>query len=245
MGGASTDQRAAGRAGAVEEHGQADGAKALAPLSLRGISKRWPGAEPVLDGVDLELRPGTVLAICGRNGAGKTTLLRIASGLIAPDVGSVRIDGFSPEREGTEFQRRVGLVSAGNSGLYARLTPRHHLELWARLALLPRRRRAQAIERTSDRFELTPLGDKRVDRLSMGQRQRLRLALAFLHDPTVVFLDEPSNSLDDEANALLGAALDAHTAAGGAALVCVPSAWQAIPSVDAAMVLVRGRLEPV
>ena len=214
-----------------------------APLSLAGITKRWPGAPVVLDGVDVQLEPGTVLAIYGRNGAGKTTLLRIAAGLITADAGSVRADGYDVERDRTEFQRRIGLVSAGNSGLYARLKTEHHLDMWARLALVPRRRRVDAIERTVDQFDLGPLRGKRVDRLSMGQRQRLRLALAFVHDPTVVLLDEPTTSLDEEAVALLGGALDALKAAGGAAVVCLPSGPEVVPSVDAAMVLDGGRLE--
>lgn len=214
-----------------------------APLSLAGITKRWPGAPIVLDGVDVQLEPGTVLAIYGRNGAGKTTLLRIAAGLITPDAGSVRVDGYDVERDRTEFQRRIGLLSAGNSGLYARLKTEHHLDMWARLALVPRGRRAEAIERAVDLFDLAPLRGKRVDRLSMGQRQRLRLALAFVHDPTVVLLDEPTTSLDEQAVALLGGALDALKAAGGAAVVCLPSGPEVVPSVDAAMVLDGGRLE--
>jgi ABC-type multidrug transport system ATPase subunit len=197
----------------------------------------------VLDRVDLRLEAGTVVAIRGRNGAGKTTLLRIASGLIAPDRGAVRVDGFDPEREGTKFQRRIGLVSAGNSSLYARLKPEDHLEMWARLALVPRERRAAAIERVLDQFALEPLRHQRVDRLSMGQRQRLRLALAFLHEPTVVLLDEPTNSLDEDAVALLGDALDNLKASGGAGIVCLPSGPERAPSADAALVLADGRLE--
>jgi ABC-type multidrug transport system ATPase subunit len=239
--GTSTDMRVEGErwAGASPA-----GAGALAPLSLRGIHKCWPGSEPVLAGVDLELEPGSVLAISGRNGAGKTTLLRIACGLIRPDAGTVRADGFDPEADSTEFQRRVGLVSAGNSGLYARLRPEHHLDLWSRLALMPRKVREPAIARVAAQFDLEPLYGKRVDRLSMGQRQRLRLALAFLHDPTVVMLDEPSNSLDGEAIALLADALDALRRRGGAAIVCLPSGWSSALPVDADMVLAQGRLEP-
>lgn len=214
------------------------------PLALDGIVKRWPGAPPVLEGVSLRLEPGQAVAICGRNGAGKTTLLRIAAGLFGPDQGSVRLDGLDPEHDRTEFQRRLGFLSAGNSGLYARLKPEHHLELWSRLALVPKRRREAAIAGAVRAFELDPLCGKRVDRLSMGQRQRLRLALAFLHEPTVVLLDEPGTSLDDEGIAMIGAALERLKSRGGAAVVCLPSGWEAVPAVDAGFVLANGRLEP-
>ena len=214
------------------------------PLALRGIVKRWPGVPRVLEGVDLLLEPGSALAIVGRNGTGKTTLLRIAAGLIAPEEGSVRISEFDSERDRTEFQRRAGFVSAGNTGLYARLRVRHHLDMWAKLALLPRTARAKAIGRVTRTFALESLLDRRVDRMSMGQRQRLRLALAFLHDPLVVLLDEPATSLDDEGVAILGDAIAALKERGGAAVVCVPGHWEQIPALDAGFVLSDGRLAP-
>jgi ABC-2 type transport system ATP-binding protein len=214
------------------------------PVALDGIVKRWPGVPRVLEGVSLRLEPGSAVAICGRNGVGKTTLLRIAAGLFAPEQGTVRLSGLDPERERTEFQRRVGYLSAGNSGLYARLKPEHHLELQARLALIPKGERETAIAEVTRTFNLEPLCGRRVDRLSMGQRQRLRLALAFLHGPSVALLDEPGTSLDDEGIALIGAALDDLKARGGAAIICIPSHWEDLPSLDAGFVLSDGRLAP-
>src|SRR3954470_20064517 len=101
------------------------------PLSLEAIVKRWPGSPPILEGVDLELQRGAAIAISGPNGSGKTTLLRIASGLIDPDSGVVRVCGRRPDDDRTAFQRDVGFVSAGSTGLYARLKAEHHLDLWA------------------------------------------------------------------------------------------------------------------
>jgi ABC-2 type transport system ATP-binding protein len=208
------------------------------------VVKRWPDAPPIVEGVDLELDPGTAITISGHNGAGKTTLLRIASGLIEPDSGVVCVAGRRPEENRTEFQRRIGLVSAGNTGLYGRLKAEHHLDLWARLALIPRAARDAAIERAIRAFALEPLCGKRVDRLSMGQRQRLRLALGFLHDPALVLLDEPTTSLDEDGVELLGTALEALKARGGAAIVCLPSGWGPLPALDGHMTLRGGRLEP-
>jgi ABC-2 type transport system ATP-binding protein len=213
-------------------------------LELEGIVKRWPGvAAPVLDGVSLRVRRGETVAITGRNGAGKTTLLRIAAGLIVADEGRVAICGLDPERSRTECQRRLGFLAAGNSGLFARLKVEQHLDYWARLALLPRERRRQAIAATLVRFSLAELCGRRVDRLSMGQRQRLRIALAFLHEPDVVMLDEPLTSLDEEGAELVGHAIADLAAAGGAAVICAPTGEDAGADVDRVLVVADGGIE--
>jgi ABC-2 type transport system ATP-binding protein len=226
--------------------GEAAPGGAQAPvLDLQGIVKHWPSQPaPVLDAVSLQLPPATAAAISGRNGAGKTTLLRIAAGLIGAESGSVSVCGLDVNLDRTEFQRRIGFLAAGNSGLYARLKVEHHLDLWSRIALMPRRERRPAVEHAIETFDLEPLLGRRVDRLSMGQRQRLRLALAFVHSPTVVMLDEPATSLDEEGIALLQRAIDALKARGGAALVCLPSGWEQNLSIDRALVLSAGKVEP-
>jgi ABC-type multidrug transport system ATPase subunit len=203
-------------------------APAVAPLlELRGVVKRWPGAAaPVLGGVELAVCAGEAVAITGRNGTGKTTLLRIAAGMLLADAGSVRVAGLDPERDRTAYHARVGFLSAGDGGLYGRLTVEQHLDFWARLALLPRARRRAATERVRATFALAELCGRRVSRLSMGQRQRVRLALAFLHEPDLVLLDEPRTSLDDEGAQLLAAAVAELTARGGAAVVCAPGATE-------------------
>jgi ABC-type multidrug transport system ATPase subunit len=193
-------------------------------LSLVGVSKSWPGRDrAVLDDVSLTLQAGSAVRVGGANGAGKTTLLRIAAGLIRPEAGRIRLGVLDVEDDRTAFQRCVGFLSAASAGLYARLTVRDHLRLWSRLALLEGSARAASCERVLDALGLRPLADRRVDRLSMGQRQRVRLAGAFLHDPRVVMLDEPTTSLDDEGTGLLVAEVDRVRRAGGIALWCAPT----------------------
>src|SRR3954462_15623441 len=96
--------------------------KAWPPLELYDVVKRWRKDVPLLEGINLTIEPGESVWIGGRNGAGKTTLLRIAAGLIDPDGGLVRAFGLHPFRDRRAFQRRVGFLSAGNAGVYARLT---------------------------------------------------------------------------------------------------------------------------
>jgi ABC-type multidrug transport system ATPase subunit len=193
-------------------------------LDVRGVAKSWPGAAaPVLSGVDLALAPGTLAVVEGANGAGKTTLLRVIAGLLEPDRGEVRVCDVGLDEDRVAYQRGLGVASAGNAGLYARLGARSHLGFGARLQLLPRERRRERVDQAIERFELAAFAGRRVDRLSMGQRQRLRLAMAFLHEPPVVLLDEPATSLDASGQAVLERALSTHLGAGRAAVWFAPT----------------------
>jgi heme ABC exporter ATP-binding subunit CcmA len=193
-------------------------------LVLHDVTKRWRASDPPLfEGIDLELSPGTFAVVAGRNGAGKTTLLRIVAGMISPDRGVVRLEGLSPRRNRRAYHRRVGFLSAGSTGLYGRLTVAQHLAYWARLAFVPAGERDSKIAAALSRFELEDIVDRRANRLSMGQRQRLTLALAFLHDPLLVLLDEPWNSLDGQGIELANAVATEFASNGGTVLVCVPT----------------------
>jgi ABC-2 type transport system ATP-binding protein len=215
------------------------------PLALRGVCKRWAkDQEPVLQGLDLDLDIGTRTWIGGRNGVGKTTMLRIAAGLIDPESGRATFWGATAAERRVQYQRMVSFLPAGDRGLYARLTVRHQLEFWARIALVPPAEVAARIERTLDTFELRELERRRVDRMSMGQRQRLRIAMTFLPGPEVVLLDEPLTSLDGEAAAILYAAIDRHVEAGGALLWCSPTGERLDLDFDARYELQGGRLVP-
>jgi heme ABC exporter ATP-binding subunit CcmA len=212
-----------------------------APLAARGVTRRF-GDHTVLEDLDLTLGAGEVALVEGSNGAGKTTLLRIAAGLLAPDAGQVTVLGLDPIREREEYGRHIALLSAGDRGLYARLTVRQNLEFFAALALVPRPRRAGAIGQAVTRFSLEPLADRRVDRLSTGQRQRVRLAGALLHDPAVVLLDEPASSLDLDGMEHLRGALAEVTGRGGTVLWCAPSGTSASLPADRVYMLGGGAL---
>lgn len=214
------------------------------PLRLLGVSKTWRNrTRPVLDGVDLDLGEGTVTWVSGDNGAGKTTLLRIACGLLAPDRGRVTVRCFDLESEPQQCKRRLGFLPAGSSGLYARLTTRQQLEYWSRLAFVPSRERERVVQGAIERFGLTKLAGSRLDRISMGERQRVRLAMAFLHAPDLVLLDEPRNSLDSAGLALLVDAIEELRSRGGAALWCSPSGDTLPLAADAELLVRGGRLE--
>lgn len=212
-------------------------------LHLDAITKRWGRDKLVLADVDLTIAPGESVGLIGSNGAGKTTLLRIAAGLIAPDSGQVRVDGLDPATDRRRYQQRIGFVPAGQSGLYARLTVDFHLDYCARIMFVPAAERRARIEAAAALFELDELRDRRVDRLSMGQRQRVRLALGLVHRPSLLLLDEPENSLDERGKGLLRSALEALVAEGRTVVWCAPSADDLGVARDAVYELGGGRLE--
>lgn len=218
------------------------GPVANAPLlKLESISKAW-GTKVVLDDVTLDLAPGTLTWLAGANGVGKTTLLRIASGLLAPSAGGVSLDGLHPKRDRREYRRRLGFLSAGDKGIYARLKVHDHLRLCARLALMPDAEVEPAIDGIVALAGLGDLLPLRADRISMGQRQRLRLAMTFLHAPYLVLLDEPLNSLDEAGAATLQRCIGAVLERSGAVLWCSPAHDRDRAAFDRRVWLEQGKL---
>jgi ABC-type multidrug transport system ATPase subunit len=214
------------------------------PLEAWDIVKRWTRrGDAVLDGLDLTVEPGELIWVGGRNGVGKTTFLRIAAGLIDPTSGEVRAYGLHPFRDRREYQKRVGFLSAGNTGLYARLSVRRQLDIWARIAYIPAERRAESVARMMHDFDLEAIGPQRSDRLSMGQRQRLRLAMTFIAEPKLVLLDEPRNSLDTEGGAMLHMAIQRIVDGGGAVIWCSPTGEPTVVRFTKRYLLEHGKLK--
>jgi len=215
-------------------------------LELDGLHHRWKGPKPpVLDDVSLTLRAGEVTWIGGRNGAGKTTLLRLAAGILLAQRGSVRLGTLTPASDGGAYRRQIGFLSAGDRGLQARMRVSQQLDYWGRLAYVARQRRSELVARSIQRFGLEEFADRRVDRMSMGQRQRVRLAMAFLHEPRVLLLDEPRNSLDDDGYQLLNEQIAQACEAGATVLWCSPRGEDRVIECDVGYTLVDGHLERV
>jgi ABC-2 type transport system ATP-binding protein len=171
-------------------------------------------------------------------------LLRLATGILAPTHGRVTIDGISTDERWREVHRRIGFLSAGDRGLYARLSVRGHLAFWTGLAFMPRRIRKQAVQDALERFGLSDLATRRADRLSLGQRQRLRLALTLVHGPKVLLLDEPRTSLDADGLDILCASVREVLERGGAVVWCCPLGEEQPVSFDRTLVLADGQLRP-
>jgi heme exporter protein A len=161
-----------------------------AVISARGLEKRY-GARRVLRGIDLDVERGGFAVVTGPNGSGKTTLLRLVAGLIAPTAGELRVDA---ERSQLGFLAHEPLV-------YRELTGGENLQLFARLYRVPEPR--ERVGMLLERFGLWESRNERVAAYSRGMQQRLALCRVFLHDPSLLVLDEPFSALDSEGAALL------------------------------------------
>lgn len=162
-------------------------------LSLRDIRRRF-GQTTAVDGLSLEVRAGEVFGLLGPNGAGKSTSIAIATGLLAPDAGTVDLLGLGSPAD-PAVRMHLGLAPQEIT-LYAELTARENLAFLARLHGVrePRRRAAELLALV----ELGPRGDDRVATFSGGMKRRLNLAAALVHDPRLVLLDEPTAGVDPQ-----------------------------------------------
>jgi ABC-2 type transport system ATP-binding protein len=149
-----------------------------------------------LQDVSFSVEPGELFGLLGPNGAGKTTSIKILTTLLLPTSGTVRVLGFDPVREPNEVRSRVGYVFGGDRGLYDRLSALDNLRYFADVYRVPARRKAARIAELLELVGLTGRERDRVETYSRGMRQRLHIARGLLHDPPVLFLDEPTIGLD-------------------------------------------------
>lgn len=166
-----------------------------AAIRIRGLEKSYRDLH-VLRGVDLDVAPGSIVALLGSNGAGKTTVVKILSTLIAADAGTVSVNGLDVAAQAAEVRESISLT-----GQFAAvdeiLTGRENLVLIARLRHLPRP--GDIADALLARFSLTDAGSRAVATYSGGMRRRLDIAMSLIGDPPVIFLDEPTTGLDPEA----------------------------------------------
>jgi sodium transport system ATP-binding protein len=163
-------------------------------IVVRNLRKHF-GEVKAVNGVSFEARDGEITGLLGPNGAGKTTTLRMLYSLLPPDAGEILIDGLDPTRDAMAIKRTLGVVP-DSRGLYARLTARENISYYGELhgmAFPAIEARIDALVRTLDMDDFI---DRRTEGFSQGQRVKVAIARAMVHEPQTVLMDEPSNGLD-------------------------------------------------
>lgn len=217
----------------------------MAGIGLRGIAKSFGGTR-ALAGLDLDIADGEFFVLLGQTGAGKTTTLRIVAGLDRPDAGSVHIDG-QDVTGWTAAQRDVALVLQQYS-LYPRLTVRGNLEfpLKSRLRRMDPAQIAARVEKAAATLQITKLLDRKVERLSGGEMQRVSIGRAIVREPRVFLMDEPLSALDAKLREALRVELKRlHGELGATFLFVTHDQVEAMSMGDTIGVLNRGRLVQV
>jgi len=209
-------------------------------IEAHGLTRFFDRAV-VLDGVDLLVPTGTVLALLGPNGAGKTTTVRILSTLLTPDGGHARVAGFDVVSQRHEVRRRISLTGQ-HAALDELQTGAENLEMMGRLLRLPARAaRARARELLAW-FDLEPAAERRVSTYSGGMRRRLDLAASLIDSPEVIFLDEPTTGLDPRSRQAMWAIVTQLTESGVTVLLTTQYLEEADSLADRIAVLDGGRI---
>ncbi|WP_337973987.1 ABC transporter ATP-binding protein [Cellulomonas sp. NTE-D12] len=209
-----------------------------AAIEIRGLRKSF-GTTTVLDGVDLTVQQGHIVALLGSNGAGKTTTVNICATLLKPDAGEVRVAGHDVVHAGDQVRRSISLTGqfAAVDGM---LTGRENLVLIARLR--DQKDPAGIARRLLERFGLTDAADRRADTYSGGMTRRLDIAMSLVGNPSVIFLDEPTTGLDPEGRLEVWATVKELAAAGATVLLTTQYLDEAEQLADRIAILHGGRI---
>lgn len=216
----------------------------LGMISVQSLCREFQQGRTTVRAVDaltFSVQPGEVYGLLGPNGAGKTTTLRMILGLLPPTSGDASIAGFSVRSEPQEIKRRIGLVST-SAGLYQWLTPEELLMFFAELyGVSPQQARSQ-IDVLCELLDLGRFRHQRCGTLSTGQRQRVTLARALIHDPPVVLLDEPTRGLDIIGQKTVFEFIDRLRESQKAVVLCTHRLDEAAHACTRLGLLHRGRL---
>jgi ABC-2 type transport system ATP-binding protein len=171
-------------------------------IEVEGLVREFKKGPRAVDGIDLRVEPGEIYGFLGPNGAGKSTTVLMLTTLLPPTAGTARVAGFDVVKEGPSVRRTIG-AALQEAALDPMLTGREHLRLQAALQGIARDERRAREQELLDRVGLSEAADRKVKGYSGGMKRRLDLALALVHRPRVLFLDEPTTGLDPQSRSAL------------------------------------------
>jgi sodium transport system ATP-binding protein len=163
-------------------------------ILVENLSKSFPSTQ-ALQGVTFRADDGQITGLLGPNGAGKTTTLRVLYTILKPDAGTASVDGYDVRTEAQEVRRRIGVLPDSH-GLYPRLSARENIRYYGRLHGLKGNALEQAIDDLVKLLDMQEFADRRTEGFSQGQRLKVAIGRALIHQPQNILLDEPTNGLD-------------------------------------------------
>jgi lipooligosaccharide transport system ATP-binding protein len=209
-------------------------------LSLRGVVKRY-GEITAVNGLDLDIAPGTCMGLLGPNGAGKSTTMRLLTGQTRSDLGDIEVLGYRIPQESKQARVLMGVVPQLDN-LDEELTARQNLEVFAHLYRVPAAERRAAVDRVLRLAQIADRADSRTDKLSGGMRRRLLIARGLVHQPRLVLLDEPTVGLDPQIRQELWSLVDALRSSGVTVLMSTHYIEEAERLADDVAVMSHGRV---
>ena len=209
-------------------------------IETQDLSKHFNGFVAV-DGVNLHVQAGQVMALLGPNGAGKTTTVRMLTSVLRPTRGQARVAGYDILQQPDQVRRAVGVLTEQH-GLYGRMPADDYLDFFGRLYGMPAQQRHQRTAELLEQYGLWEERKRRLGEYSKGMRQKLALARALFHNPPVLLLDEPTSAMDPESARLVRDAIHSLRSANRAIVICTHNLVEAEELADQIAIIRRGRI---
>lgn len=210
-------------------------------IECKNLSKQFNGDFWAVDGVSLDVQPGQILALLGQNGAGKTTTVRMLTALLNPTRGWARVAGYDVMKNPHEIRANVGVLTEQH-GLYMRMTGEEYLDFFGKVYGLESDTRKKRNNYLLEYFGLAEAAHRRSGEYSKGMKQKLALARALIHDPSVLLLDEPTSAMDPESAQLVRNEIARLRSSKRTIVICTHNLAEAEALSDTIAIIYRGKI---
>ena len=210
-------------------------------IETNDLSKQFNNDFWAVDGVTLCVQPGKILALLGQNGAGKTTTVRMLTALLNPSRGWARVAGYDVIKNPKEIRANVGVLTEQH-GLYMRMTGEEYLDFFGKVYGLDTQTRKTRSDYLLQYFGIAEAGKRRCGEYSKGMKQKLALARALMHDPSVLLLDEPTSAMDPESSRLVRDEIARLRSSQRTIIICTHNLAEAEALADSIAIIYRGKI---